>query len=581
MVKTTAEHGDRYPGWNGRLYGKLPVNVKRQPTHLSNVTTSPRKFGSELVNSPRKLATALDAIHFPTAERIAVYQLYWFVFLIELGLSIHLPNPSQPEVESDISRSTEMDDYFIRLLKLSSYITHRFIKFIEYLVIRDVERVSQDSEASFSRWNGRIAVYQLYWFVFLIELGLSIHLPNPSQPEVESDISRSTEMDDYFIRLLKLSSYITHRFIKFIEYLVIRDVERVSQDSEASFSRWNGRIICRMTITLQGSSEDIGWLQRTEGLPPVEDGTTQFMELLHDISLLDLSLQASVEKNAWELKQYIEELYWGSGKQVLLLGHSKGGVDAAAALSLYWSDLKEKVAGLALVQSPYGGSPLASDILREGQIADKEARRIMEFIICKLIKGDIRALEDLTYEKRKDFITKHRLPSEQIPLISFHTEASVAPGVLATMSLIAHAELPWLPFPHFFSECDENCSGEAGRKVPVLIPLAAAMAVSALHLRLRYGEKSDGLVARCDAEVPGSVVVRPDRKLDHTWMVQASLKKDQFEADASEMCEALLTMLVEIGRKKQVIADAAWPTRDGCINGWHHEMESMQKALHL
>jgi hypothetical protein len=53
---------------------------------------------------------------------------------------------------------------------------------------------------------------------------------------------------------------------------------------------------------------------------------------------------------------------------------------------LYWSDLRDKVAGLALVQSPYGGSPIASDILREGQIADKEARRIMEFIVCKLIK---------------------------------------------------------------------------------------------------------------------------------------------------------------------------------------------------
>ena len=93
-----------------------------------------------------------------------------------------------------------------------------------------------------------------------------------------------------------------------------------------------------------------------------------------------------MENNAWELKQYIEELYWGSGKKVLLLGHSKGGVDAAAALSIYWSDLKHKVAGLALVQSPYGGSPIASDMLREGQIADKEARKIMEFIVCKIIK---------------------------------------------------------------------------------------------------------------------------------------------------------------------------------------------------
>ena len=92
-----------------------------------------------------------------------------------------------------------------------------------------------------------------------------------------------------------------------------------------------------------------------------------------------------MENNAWELKQYIEELYWGSGKQVLLLGHSKGGVDAAAALSLYWSELKGKVAGLALVQSPYGGTPVASDILREGQIADKETRRI----VCKLIKVPI------------------------------------------------------------------------------------------------------------------------------------------------------------------------------------------------
>ena len=46
--------------------------------------------------------------------------------------------------------------------------------------------------------------------------------------------------------------------------------------------------------------------------------------------------KAYVAHNAWELKQYIEELYWGSGKRVMLLGHSKGGVDAAAALSIYW-----------------------------------------------------------------------------------------------------------------------------------------------------------------------------------------------------------------------------------------------------
>ena len=97
--------------------------------------------------------------------------------------------------------------------------------------------------------------------------------------------------------------------------------------------------------------------------------------------------QASVEKNAREIKDYIEEIYWGSKKRVLLLGHSKGGVDAAAALSMYWSDLKDKVAGLALAQSPYGGSPIASDILREGQLGDYvNLRKLMEILICKVIK---------------------------------------------------------------------------------------------------------------------------------------------------------------------------------------------------
>jgi pimeloyl-ACP methyl ester carboxylesterase len=107
------------------------------------------------------------------------------------------------------------------------------------------------------------------------------------------------------------------------------------------------------------------------------------------IYIFYFSFKASVEHNAMELKQYIEEIYWGSGKPVMLLGHSKGGIDAAAALSLYWSDLKDKVAGLALVQSPYGGTPIASDILREGQIGDKETRRILEIIICKVIKVTI------------------------------------------------------------------------------------------------------------------------------------------------------------------------------------------------
>jgi hypothetical protein len=72
---------------------------------------------------------------------------------------------------------------------------------------------------------------------------------------------------------------------------------------------------------------------------------------------------------------------------VLLLGHSKGGVDSAAALSLYWPQLKDKVAGLVIAQSPYGGSPVASDILREGQLGDYVMlRKVMEILVSKVLK---------------------------------------------------------------------------------------------------------------------------------------------------------------------------------------------------
>ncbi|KAL4311581.1 hypothetical protein GQ457_01G050430 [Hibiscus cannabinus] len=342
-------------------------------------------------------------------------------------------------------------------------------------------------------------------------------------------------------------------------------------------------LIERAQRTVRGSADDIGWLKRDPEMPPVEDGTEQFTEILDNIRhglhklpnsvvyllvpglfsnhgplyfvstktsfskmgltchIVKIHSEASVEKNAKEIKDYIEEIYWGSNKRVLLLGHSKGGVDAAAALSIYWSDLKDKVAGLAIAQSPYGGSPIASDILREGQLGDYvNVRKLMEILICKVIKGDMQALEDLTYMKRKEFLKKHRLPKE-LPVVSFHTEASITPAVLATLSHIAHAELPLMA----------TLSDGQPARLPVVIPLGAVMAACAQLLQVRYGEKSDGLVARCDAEAPGSVVVRPTRKLDHAWMVYSSLNDDPSEPDAAQVCEALLTLLVEVGQKKR------------------------------
>lgn len=152
----------------------------------------------------------------------------------------------------------------------------------------------------------------------------------------------------------------------------------------------------------------------------------------------------------------------------------------------------------------------------------------------------MQSLEDLTYDKRREFLKKHQLPRE-LPVISFHTEAAITPAVLATLSHVAHAELPRVA----------PLSAEQPAKLPVVMPLGAALAACAQLLQVRYGEKSDGLVTCRDAEVPGSVVVRPKRKLDHAWMVYSSMKDYPSEADASQVCEALLTLLVEVGQKKK------------------------------
>lgn len=491
---------------------------------------------------------------------------------------------------------SSVNDIFSHILAVSSHITQQFFFFIENLVLRDVNRYSEDLVA-FSGCHPISSVDCTYKSAF--EDG-----PSSSSPGIHEN--RSVVVEEELLgnaRFKVVEMYDSFRGVPFIFQGLMIPLLCLKLACKFAVASWRvsfsyvrctqlqlSSIISRVQRTLHGSSDDIGWLQYNPDMAPVEDGTSRFLEILEAIRngehrlpnsfiyllipglfsnhgplyfvgtkrffskmgltchIAKIHSEASVEHNAYELKQYIEELYWGSGKRVILLGHSKGGVDAAAALSMFWDSLKGKVAGLALVQSPYGGTPVASDILRKGQIADKETRRIMELIICKLIKGDIQALEDLTYEKRKEFILKNKLPDE-IPLISFHSEASIAPGVLATMTHIAHAELPWLPLLKFGSESSDELVLPGGQ-VPVAIPLSAAMAVCALHLQLRYGERSDGVVTCRDAEVPGSVVIRPNRKLDHAWMVYSSRKNNPSEPDASEMCEAILTLLVESGAER-------------------------------
>ena len=96
-------------------------------------------------------------------------------------------------------------------------------------------------------------------------------------------------------------------------------------------------------------------------------GFRYMKHLLADMKRLGLRVQFSrintdqpVRINAARLRHEILEIAQ-EGRQVVLLGHSKGAVDAAAALSLF-PELHEFVAGVVSLQAPHGGSAIAHDL---------------------------------------------------------------------------------------------------------------------------------------------------------------------------------------------------------------------------
>ncbi|HYV49188.1 MAG TPA: alpha/beta hydrolase [Myxococcaceae bacterium] len=180
-----------------------------------------------------------------------------------------------------------------------------------------------------------------------------------------------------------------------------------------------------------------------------------------DARKVNVDSDASVEKNAETIRKAIEAAS-KDGSQVVLIGHSKGGVDAAAALSMH-PELKDKVRALVAIQSPFGGSPIAQDIETTPII-----KPLVNGVVSELFRGDPKSVKDLTYDSREKFLAKYPLPTD-VPSVS------VATSRLSPTSILGSSEE---------------------------------------YMKARYGFPSDGLVDPEDAIIPGSHVVRIN-DMDH------------------------------------------------------------------
>ncbi|WP_237080209.1 lipase [Myxococcus xanthus] len=144
------------------------------------------------------------------------------------------------------------------------------------------------------------------------------------------------------------------------------------------------------------------------------------------------------------------------GRSVVMVGHSKGGVECTATLALY-PELRHVVRAVVTLQAPYGGSSIAHDLATTPRL-----RRLIDFAFPLLFHGVSRSVEELSYPQRQAFIQQHPYPAD-IPTVS-----------LATSRL---------------------------SRTSTLYPLQR-------YLHERYGYQADGMVTAVDAEVPGARVVR-------------------------------------------------------------------------
>lgn len=179
------------------------------------------------------------------------------------------------------------------------------------------------------------------------------------------------------------------------------------------------------------------------------------------------------------------------GQQAVILSHSKGGVDAAAALALY-PEIRSRVRSFVAVQVPYAGSPVASDLAHCPKLGDSAA------FLIKLFGDSPEAADELSYVTRRDFIAKHPHP-RTVPTLS-----------------LATSRVDW-----------RSIVGMTGR-----------------YVLSKYGVMSDGLVVPVDAVLPGSQAIHLD-DMDHAEAVLAGVP-GFVNYHAREVTEVLVAMAVDL-----------------------------------
>lgn len=132
-----------------------------------------------------------------------------------------------------------------------------------------------------------------------------------------------------------------------------------------------------------------------------------------DHHTVPIDTDAGVETNAHQIRDSVLE-HTQAGRQAVLIGHSKGGNDLAAALSMF-PQLRARVRAVVTLQAPWLGTPIA-DRIEEKAVLSWAAR----FIVEDAFKGEASALTGLATRARAEFIARHPWP-QGVPAVCLAT----------------------------------------------------------------------------------------------------------------------------------------------------------------
>lgn len=241
-----------------------------------------------------------------------------------------------------------------------------------------------------------------------------------------------------------------------------------------------------------------------------------------DASLFRTESEASVAENAERIAQALRK----SDRRVILIGHSKGGLEILDAL-VHYPDIRPKVAGWIALQSPFFGSPLA-DLAYENKVL-----RLPSDLILQLLGGSDHCLHDMETKTRRRYFERYKGEIRKL--------LSEIPHISAVTWI--DEDLPVNPLK---AALERLKKGEIFDKKTYTF----YKATRDLMLHGDDGEHSDGMVPRTSAVLPGAkyaAIEGPDHGITIGEYGFSVLNRE----DRIKMIQALLKLLLkDIGEMK-------------------------------